>query len=170
MQQAAASASLATFNALPADAAEEQLRSCCAAPLWIHTVVSRRPYASVNEVLTASDEILASVGWAEIELALAAHPRIGQRAAGSGAEARWSRQEQSAAATDDQRVAAELGDGNVAYERRFDRVFLICATGLSAAEILTALRGRLENDDETEAAVTRAELAKIVRIRLERIL
>jgi 2-oxo-4-hydroxy-4-carboxy-5-ureidoimidazoline decarboxylase len=149
---------------------EEQLHSCCASPVWIRTVLDRQPYANIDEVLAESDKIIAGLEWPEIELALAAHPRIGQRAGGATTEAKWSRQEQSAAATDDERVAAELADGNAAYEQRFDRVFLICATGLSAAEILAALKVRLDNDDATEAAATRTELAKIVRLRLGRIL
>jgi 2-oxo-4-hydroxy-4-carboxy-5-ureidoimidazoline decarboxylase len=60
-------------------------------------------------------------------------------------------------------------EGNRAYEERFGHVFLICATGLSAAEMLAALRERLGNDVEAERAAVRAELAKIVDLRLARL-
>ncbi|WP_163505627.1 2-oxo-4-hydroxy-4-carboxy-5-ureidoimidazoline decarboxylase [Fodinicola acaciae] len=156
---------MVALNELPADEAERRLSACCASPEWVRTVLSRRPYASLDELVGYSDKVIAGLSWPEIERALAAHPRIGERATG-GMEAKWSREEQSAAATDD---ATELVEANAAYEKRFDRVFLICATGLSASQILAALRARLANDDATEAAVTREELTKIVRLRLARI-
>lgn len=156
---------MVALNELPAEAAARQLSACCASPEWIRTVLSRRPYANLDDLVDYSDKVIAGLGWAEIEQALSAHPRIGERAE-KGIEAKWSREEQSSAATDD---AAALVDANAAYEQRFDRVFLICATGLSAAQILAALRARLDNDDATEAAVTREELTKIVRLRLARI-
>jgi 2-oxo-4-hydroxy-4-carboxy-5-ureidoimidazoline decarboxylase len=155
---------MVALNELPVDDAERQLSACCASPEWIRTVISRRPYADLDDLADYSDKIIAGLSWAEIERALAAHPRIGERAAG-GIEAKWSQQEQAAATGDADALAA----ANAAYERRFDRVFLICATGLSASRILAALRARLDNDDATEAAVTREELAKIVRLRLARI-
>jgi 2-oxo-4-hydroxy-4-carboxy-5-ureidoimidazoline decarboxylase len=155
---------MVALNELPADDAARQLSACCASPEWVRTVLSRRPYASLDDLVSYSDKVIAGLSWAEIELALAAHPRIGERASG-GIEAKWSREEQSAADGD----AEALIEGNAAYEQRFDRVFLICATGLSASQILQALRERLENDGATEAAVTREELTKIVRLRLARI-
>ena len=99
-----------------------------------------------------------------------AHPRIGERATGSGTEAGWSRNEQAAAATVDERIAAELNAGNVAYEHRFGHVFLICATGRAATEILAALNARLGHDPELERTVVRAELQAIVRLRLAKAL
>jgi 2-oxo-4-hydroxy-4-carboxy-5-ureidoimidazoline decarboxylase len=93
---------------------------------------------------------------------------------GSGArpadrtEAEWSRGEQSRAMTADASVRAELTAANAAYERRFGRVFLICATGLTAEEILAEARRRLGNDDPAERAESRAELRKIVALRLDK--
>ncbi|MEU5874468.1 2-oxo-4-hydroxy-4-carboxy-5-ureidoimidazoline decarboxylase [Glycomyces sp. NPDC047369] len=87
-------------------------------------------------------------------------------AAPSGPEAEWSRGEQARAMTADAAVRAALADANAAYERRFGRVFLICATGLAAEDILAAARRRLDSDEPTERAVTRAELRKIVALRL----
>jgi 2-oxo-4-hydroxy-4-carboxy-5-ureidoimidazoline decarboxylase len=57
---------------------------------------------------------------------------------------------------------------NAAYERRFGRVFLICATGLTGEEILAEAERRLENDDEAEHRESVAELRKIVALRLDK--
>ncbi|GAA4548201.1 2-oxo-4-hydroxy-4-carboxy-5-ureidoimidazoline decarboxylase [Amycolatopsis samaneae] len=158
---------LASFHALPGDEAERELLACCASPVWAAALAAGRPYPGLDAVLSASDAALAALGWAEIEKALSAHPRIGERATGAGREAAWSAREQSAASAD-ATARAELAEANAAYERVFDRVFLICANGLPAAEILTRLRARLGNDERTERAVVREELRAIVRLRLER--
>jgi 2-oxo-4-hydroxy-4-carboxy-5-ureidoimidazoline decarboxylase len=70
----------------------------------------------------------------------------------------------------DQRTAAGLLEGNRAYEERFGRVFLICATGLSGEQVLDGLTERLGNDDEAEAAVVADELRKIAVLRLRKVL
>ncbi|SNS14113.1 2-oxo-4-hydroxy-4-carboxy-5-ureidoimidazoline decarboxylase [Streptosporangium subroseum] len=88
----------------------------------------------------------------------------------SGRESGWSRQEQSGVGAAGREVLEELAEGNRAYEERFGHVYLICATGLSAEEMLARLRGRLGNDEETERDVVRAELAKITRLRLAKLL
>lgn len=156
----------AAFDRLSVVAAQALLRPACASDAWIAALVADRPYGSVPAVQARSDEILAALGWADIEQAMQAHPRIGERAAGPGVEAAWSRAEQSAAAGGGE----ELRAGNLAYEERFGHVFLICATGLSSSQILAALRGRLDHDPERERQVVRDELAKIVRLRLAKAL
>ncbi|SDX98685.1 OHCU decarboxylase [Modestobacter sp. DSM 44400] len=104
-----------------------------------------------------------------MDRALDAHPRIGEAAHREGAEARWSRQEQSGVdrAAGTQQVLAEA---NRSYEERFGRVFLICATGLSGADVLDSLQGRLAHDEETEAGVVGEELRKIALLRLRRVI
>lgn len=143
---------------------ERGLLACCASPAWAAAVAAGGPYPDLASVLTAADAELARLDWPEIERALAAHPRIGERVTGSGREAEWSREEQSAAIGDEAALAA----ANAEYERVFGRVFLICANGRSAGEILAQLRGRLRNDEHTERGVVRAELRGIVRLRLSR--
>jgi len=125
-------------------------------------LVADRPYGSLAAAQAHSDEVLARLGWPDIEQALDAHPRIGDRPAGSGTEAGWSREEQSAATGG----ADELRAANVEYESRFGHVFLICATGRTSGEIRAELRARLGNEPDAERAVVRDELAKIVRLRL----
>jgi 2-oxo-4-hydroxy-4-carboxy-5-ureidoimidazoline decarboxylase len=142
----------------------EQLLACCASRRWALHISSRGPYPDLDKLLATSDAEIAALGWRDITEALVAHPRIGQRADGESQEAQWSRHEQSAATG----AKAELAAANAEYERHFDRVFLICATGLSGQEILAELRRRLANDEVTERAEVRRELSKIVRLRLTR--
>jgi len=161
---------LATFNTLPAEQAAAELAGCCAAPGWVEWMVAGRPYPDVEAVWSAGAAALAELDWAQIAQALAAHPRIGQRAAGDGREAAWSRREQAGMDRADERVRAELVAANLAYEERFGHIFLIFATGRTDTEMLAAARQRLTNDPAAERAVVRAELANIVALRLRRLL
>ena len=153
-----------TFDAMAADDAAELIRPCCASRRWIEIVVVGRPHRTLEALIEASDAGLAELSWADVGEALAAHPRIGERAGGADRESGWSRQEQSGASAPGQ--ADDLVAGNLAYEQRFGQVFLICATGRSAEDILAALRQRLDNPPEVERIVVRRELREIVRLRL----
>ncbi|SDN65196.1 2-oxo-4-hydroxy-4-carboxy-5-ureidoimidazoline decarboxylase [Allokutzneria albata] len=163
------SSALDRFNALPDPDARSDLLACCAHPLWAERVSRARPFPDADALVVCGAKELAALDWAQLRVAVDAHPRIGQRPEGTGQEARWSRGEQSAAATEDERVRAELVAGNIAYEDRFGHVFLICATGLSAARVLDALRERLGNDEAAERAVVREELGRIVELRLRKL-
>jgi 2-oxo-4-hydroxy-4-carboxy-5-ureidoimidazoline decarboxylase len=116
-----------------------------------------RPYVSPAAALGAVETVFASLPWPDVLEAMDAHPRIGARVSGQSAA------EQSGVA-DDSRAA--LLAGNRAYEERFSHVFLICATGLSGAEMLTALSQRLNNDEASERLVVTTELRKITRLRV----
>lgn len=160
---------LALFNTAPSDAVRRELEACCDVPRWVDAILAARPYADTVTALQTADAAARVFTEAEVDRALAAHPRIGERAAGKSTEAKWSRREQSSVSTDATTQEA-LAAGNRDYEERFDRVFLICASGLSADQILTALRARLGNDAGAEAAVVADELRKIALLRLERVL
>jgi 2-oxo-4-hydroxy-4-carboxy-5-ureidoimidazoline decarboxylase len=159
---------VADFDLAPAAAATAALAPCCASRRWLDLMVSDRPYVVLPALMSAGESALSGLDWADILEALAAHPRIGQRAAGPDLESSWSRGEQSGAATADRPTADALLRGNADYDERFGFVFLICATGLSADQILTQLTRRLANDPDVEQAEVRTELAKIVAIRLEK--
>jgi 2-oxo-4-hydroxy-4-carboxy-5-ureidoimidazoline decarboxylase len=139
---------------------------CCSSERWAAAVVSARPYASAGELMASSDAAVAGLTPADLEQALAGHPRIGQR---SGADAR-SRREQAGVLAADQATIQALAEGNEEYERRFGHIYLVCATGRNAADLLALLRERLGNDPATEWGVVRRELGKINRIRLARLL
>jgi len=156
------------FNRLTPAEAERELFACCAVPSWAEAVAAGRPYPDRAALLSAADAALRRLTWSDVSLAISAHPRIGERPTGGDRESSWSRQEQSGVAADaDTRTA--LKRANLDYERRFDHVFLIFATGKSQAEILDAVRHRLDNDDETEHRVVQEELRKIALLRLERL-
>lgn len=160
---------LEQFNHAPSEDLRPQLLACCDVPRFADSVLQGRPYASPDDVAAAADAAAASLAPEEVDRALAAHPRIGERAAGKGTEAAWSRAEQGSVSRDDDTQAALL-DGNRVYEERFGRVFLICATGLSGTEILGALQARLANNDSDEVAVVADELRKIAVLRTRKVL
>ncbi|ANS79584.1 2-oxo-4-hydroxy-4-carboxy--5-ureidoimidazoline (OHCU) decarboxylase [Serinicoccus hydrothermalis] len=161
---------LTAWQALGPHAARETLLSCCSSPRWADAVVQGRPYAGVEELLEASDDAFGSLTAEDVADALAGHPRIGERASGSGRDARFSQSEQSAVAGSAQDVQDRLRAGNQAYEQRFDRVFLIRAAGRGPEEILTELERRLTNDDETETAEVVEQLRQITRRRLQELI
>lgn len=160
---------LTRLNGLSIEGARTALMACCGAREWATMVASGRPYASLDDLLSYADAALATLSEQDVAEALAAHPRIGQSVGGGGREAFWSRREQAGTADATSAIKQALVDGNAAYEQRFGRVFLICATGLSAERMLAALHTRLANDADTERAVVREELRKITRLRIRKL-
>ena len=163
-------AGLIRFNALRPNDAANALGACCASRRWIAAVTAARPFAEVGDLHRVAQAQLAALDWSDVREALAAHPRIGERAAGAGRDATWSRAEQAGARGTDAGTAAELAAANAAYEAKFGHVFLIRATGRTAAQLLAAALGRLEHDEPAEQAVVRDELSQIVRLRLDKLL
>jgi 2-oxo-4-hydroxy-4-carboxy-5-ureidoimidazoline decarboxylase len=157
------------FNELAPAEAERELLACCASPVWAHRVAAGRPYPDRASLLAAAGTAARDLPWREVSTALAAHPRIGEPPSGTGREAGWSRSEQSGVDGADAATRAELAAANRAYEERFGYVFLIFASGRSDVELLAAARQRLSNDERTEQAVVREELARIAALRLERL-
>ncbi|GAB3445183.1 2-oxo-4-hydroxy-4-carboxy-5-ureidoimidazoline decarboxylase [Actinophytocola sediminis] len=157
---------LAALNQAEPGQAERDLLACCASRRWADELLARRPYRDLDALRAVSTRVLDALTWDDIEEALAAHPRIGERAAGGDQAAGWSRAEQAGVSESAASTREDLVAGNLAYEERFGHVFLIRATGLSAETILTRLRERLGNDPGTERAVVRAELGGIVELRL----
>jgi len=161
------------LNELPNAEAHAEFLKCCGSSKWAQRMSHARPFSNADELSSKADEIwwnLAEEDWLE---AFRAHPKIGEKkaAAAQSAEAEaWSALEQS----ESERAAAEtkaaLAEGNREYEQRFGFIFIICATGKSAEEILAALNGRLSNDPETELRVAAEEQRKITQLRLQKLL
>src|SRR6516162_10868373 len=160
------SASLGSFNAVPARDAEQAVLACCASETFAKAIAAGRPYPDPAALMAAVDATFAALNWNDIVEAMSEHPRIGDRAVRGG----MSAAEQSGATTAGDEVRQGLADGNLAYEQRFGHVFLICASGLSGQEMLDQLRARLDNDEEAERIVVRAELRKITRLRITKML
>lgn len=159
---------VADFDAADPAVAAGLLRPACASCAWVDRLVAERPHRTPAALLAASDRAISGLSWPDLQEALAAHPRIGDRARGTDLESSWSRQEQSATERLDTGVAADLRVANAEYEQHFGHVFLICATGRSAEQMLASLRERLGNDAGTEREVVRGELGAIVALRLAR--
>ena len=161
---------LRALNDLPDDEAERFLRACCASSSWVARVLAGRPYATAAELLETADRASRELSEQDVAEALSAHPRIGERAEGDSAEAKLSRAEQASVSDADAAVRERLRERNVAYEQRFDRVFLVRAAGRTPDEMLAELERRLGNDDETEQREVLEQLAQITRLRVEGLL
>jgi 2-oxo-4-hydroxy-4-carboxy-5-ureidoimidazoline decarboxylase len=156
------------LNTMRRAEAAGRLRDCCGSTRWIEAMLDRRPFAGIDDLLAAADDVWRSTGPADWDEAFAHHPRIGERrgAAAVSATARdWSAREQGVAASDDSARAA-LARANGEYERRFGRIYIVCAAGRSAGELLSDIEARMGNDAERERAVAAEEQRKITRLRL----
>ncbi|QTE28234.1 2-oxo-4-hydroxy-4-carboxy-5-ureidoimidazoline decarboxylase [Pengzhenrongella sicca] len=152
------------------DVSPPRLRRALAASLavrrWADDVAGAAPFASLDELLAVAAEAATTLTPAEVDEALAAHPRIGERPAGASTAHELSRREQASADADDAGLADAIAAGNAAYEARFGRVFLIRAAGRTRAEILAELRRRLTLDDAAELAIVGEQLREIALLRL----
>ncbi|MGM0930550.1 MAG: 2-oxo-4-hydroxy-4-carboxy-5-ureidoimidazoline decarboxylase [Actinomycetota bacterium] len=157
---------LSSFNSLPASEAAALLRPCVDNSRWVAELVAARPFGGKEQLLAAAATAAEPWSEAEIDAALARHPRIGERAEGTSAEADMSRGEQ-AGVSGDAAVQAELRRRNRAYEEKFGRVFLIRAAGRSTEDILKQLNSRLDNSPEEEIVEVGRQLREIALLRLE---
>lgn len=156
---------LEEFNALPPPDARARVDTCLAVPRWVEAVVQGRPYVDRAALLAAADAAASELSDTELAGALQRHPRIGRRASADH-DAAFSAREQSGVDGSDEDVAERLREGNLSYEKRFGRVFLIRAAGRDGPEILAELERRLGNDDTAERAETVSNLRQISLVRL----
>jgi 2-oxo-4-hydroxy-4-carboxy-5-ureidoimidazoline decarboxylase len=162
---------LARWNHLPAEKAAEEILACCGSTTWARELVARRPLENELSLVAASDEVWSHLGSQDWMEAFSKHPRIGERKApqtASAQSAAWSRQEQQNVAASGEAIQLALAEASQEYERRFGRVFIVCATGKSAPEMLEILRHRLRNDDAAEFREAAEEQRKITNIRLKK--
>ncbi|WP_438854191.1 2-oxo-4-hydroxy-4-carboxy-5-ureidoimidazoline decarboxylase [Agromyces sp. M3QZ16-3] len=157
---------LDTFNGADRDDAIAFLRPCLDVDRWCAELVDGRPYDAIDALVARAEVAASPLTPAEVEAALAHHPRIGERPSGGGAEAAMSRAEQAGVDPADAALAA----GNRAYEERFGRVFLIRAAGRSSREILDALTVRLRHTPDEEQPVVADQLRQIAVLRLKGLL
>jgi 2-oxo-4-hydroxy-4-carboxy-5-ureidoimidazoline decarboxylase len=161
---------LEQWNRLPVEEAVSAILPCCGSKAWARGMAARRPLPDEAALLAASDETWHNLGQSDWMEAFQSHPRIGEsrvlQAIPSQSEA-WSAQEQQGVKSGDAlRIALE--QGNREYEQRFNRIFIVCATGKSAAEILEILRRRLQNNAETELREAAEQQRQITQIRLRK--
>jgi 2-oxo-4-hydroxy-4-carboxy-5-ureidoimidazoline decarboxylase len=162
---------LARWNSLdPATAAREAL-PCCGSRAWAAALASRRPIGDEASLIEASTSIwlaLPEEAWQE---AFDSHPRIGQTHAQTQAtdeSLRWSAQEQHITLSEDETAKRALKEANRRYEQKFGRIFIVCATGKTSAEMLAILEARMKNDAATELHETAEQQRQITELRLYR--
>ncbi|MFF1836644.1 2-oxo-4-hydroxy-4-carboxy-5-ureidoimidazoline decarboxylase [Streptomyces sp. NPDC058231] len=156
---------LARFNALADDEATTVLHEVCAGTAWGRAILSRRPYATVEALLSAGDAATAALTGEDLAEAMAGHPPIGRPVPGDPASSR----EQRGMAGATEELRAEMLELNLAYQERFGHVFLICATGATGEQMCDAVKSRIGNSPEHEREIARTELGRINRIRLTRL-
>jgi 2-oxo-4-hydroxy-4-carboxy-5-ureidoimidazoline decarboxylase len=162
---------LARWNGLPLEEAAQDILPCCGSRTWASCLASKRPIQDEASLLEFSDKIWHGIGEAAWLEAFRSHPRIGETHAEktvAAQSAAWSEQEQKKVATADEAIKTALKWGNREYEQKFGRIFIVCAAGKSASEILEILRRRLHNDDATELRQAAEEQWQIMRLRLKK--
>jgi 2-oxo-4-hydroxy-4-carboxy-5-ureidoimidazoline decarboxylase len=159
------------WNSLdPAIAAREAL-PCCGSQAWAAALASRRPIADEPSLINASTSIWLSLPEKAWQEAFDSHPRIGQTHAKTSAteqSLRWSSQEQHEALTEDESTRYALQEANHRYEQKFGRIFIVCATAKTSAEMLDILEKRMKNDAATELREAAKQQRQITELRLHR--
>jgi len=161
---------LARWNSLDAAEAAREALPCCGSHAWAVALVAKRPIADEASLVEASTAVwwaLPEQAWRE---AFDSHPRIGQKQAGSHATSeslQWSAKEQQNISADETATQA-LADANHRYEQKFERIFIVCATGKSSTEILALLQSRLQNDHATELRESAEQQRQITQLRLNK--
>jgi 2-oxo-4-hydroxy-4-carboxy-5-ureidoimidazoline decarboxylase len=161
------------FNNLPEAEAIAALTKCCGAHRWVNKVAHHRPYRDEADLLAAADEVWEHLGPDDWKEAFTHHPKIGDLdalRAKFASTREWASGEQAGTEQASEETLQGLAQGNADYEARFGYIFIVCATGKSAQEMLDLLRVRLGNSPEREIHVAAAEQAKITRLRLEKLI
>lgn len=166
-------AGLDWLNRASKEDAARALHRCCGCRRWAGDVAACRPFASAQALHLAAEREWERASRGEILDAFSHHPRIGDREslrARFPATHAWSASEQAGAAAADETILDDLAQGNRDYEARFGYIFIVCASGRTAGEMLTLLRARLGNDPENELKIAAGEQMKITRLRLDKLL
>jgi 2-oxo-4-hydroxy-4-carboxy-5-ureidoimidazoline decarboxylase len=157
------------LNALSPQDASNTFLTCCGATRWAEQMTARRPFVDETHLLTTAREIWRGLEEADWRQAFAAHPQIGDKPSPSSKTAAWSANEQSGVATAADATRAALADANRRYRDQFGWIFIVCATGKSADEMLAMVRQRLHNNPAEELRIAAAEQEKITLLRLQKL-
>jgi OHCU decarboxylase len=164
---------LEQLNSLSPEEAEAELLKCCGSTLWARRMAAERPFLDRQELMVKADAIwwaLDEEDWLE---AFSRHPKIGeQKSERAQAETarQWSEAEQAGTRSADEETRLALAAANREYERKFGFIYIVCATGKSADEMLSILKERLQNDADREIRVAAEEQRRITHLRLEKLL
>lgn len=164
---------IAQLDTMPAGRGAVLLAECCGSSRWVTAMLARRPFATRDQLFDAASQIWRSLDADDWLEAFAHHPRIGERASDRMQGARgesWSLGEQSGMAGAPADTRDALVKANRAYEQRFGFIYIVCATGRSAEEMLTIIGERLHHDLHHELTVAAEEQRKITKLRLDKLL
>jgi 2-oxo-4-hydroxy-4-carboxy-5-ureidoimidazoline decarboxylase len=161
----------ARLNAMSEEAAREALTRCCGASRWVQTMLEHRPFGSTQSMFALAANAWEGLGTEDHLEAFAHHPKIGvnleELARRFPRTALISVKEQGGVASANQRTLLALRDLNRVYEQRHGFIFIVCASGKSAFEMLKLLRVRVDNPTAVELQRAADEQSKITRLRLE---
>ena len=162
---------LTFINELSLPDAQEQFHRCCGSRRFSEELARRRPFASDEDAKKKASEVWFSLSEADWLEAFAHHPRIGEKqlAEKFASTAAWASSEQAGARQASPETIRQLAHGNIAYEQKFGFVFLICATGKNADELLVAQNSRIGNSRAEELQSAAREQDLITHLRLEKI-
>lgn len=164
---------LEQLNRAAKEKSKSNFLNCCGSQNWAQKMTEARPFSNVAALLNQAKQIWQSLDTKDWLEAFAAHPKIGSRQTAPKQQAQsveWSNAEQAGtqAATDS--VLDALAEANRLYKERFGFIFIVCATGKSAEEMLDLCRERLNNNTNTEIRIAADEQIKITEIRLKKLL
>lgn len=162
---------LEELNALPEERARGEFTRCCGSRAWVEGMLLERPFPDPNALFRAASEKWLGLGEKDWLEAFSHHPKIGAPIGTQNpGTANWESQEQRGVQGAAGESLRALAVGNEEYQRKFGFIFLVCATGKTAEEMLGLLRHRMHNEPRTEIRVAAQEQGKITRIRLEKLL
>ena len=164
---------LNNLNQLPLSQLKAELSKWCGSSAWVEEMVGFFPFSTKEHLLQKADDIwkgLTKEDWLE---AFQHHPKIGDIKSlreKFASTAKWASGEQASVQQAPEQIIEQLAKGNHHYEAKFGYIFIVCATGKSAEEMLQILKSRLPNKAEDELMIAAAEQARITKIRLEKLL
>ena len=161
------------LNALSQPRLREELRKCCGSTAWVKMMMTHFPAEDLVDILECAEETWYSCNEDDWKEAFAAHPEIGDLRSLEEkfkSTAGWAANEQSAVQSTSSDTIEALAAGNRQYRDKFGYIFIVCATGKSAEEMLGLLHSRLQNDPAEEIKVAADEQNKITKLRLEKLL
>lgn len=164
---------LASINDLTSADAQAAFLDCCGSHTWADAMTNARPFRMLEDLYETAEKkwfALTPADWLE---AFAAHPKIGSREKAPSQKERagnWSAGEQAGVADAALTTRDELAEYNRLYQDKFGFIFIVCATGKTADEMLAICKARLGNSMETELRLAAIEQHKITEIRLNKLL
>ncbi len=160
---------LAEWNQLPEADAITSVLACCGSHAFAAAILRARPYENVDLLLRKADEVWWSLHQSDWLEAFACHPRIGESTAnGSHQFSAWSTEEQSRARTAAESVLDSISRKNREYEARHGFIYIVCASGKSAEELLAILDSRLQNITEVEIREAAEQQRQITHLRIRK--